>query len=44
LGKGARDFVNKSEVPGPGAYDRNTKIHDPNGKVTFGRDSKIKYA
>jgi hypothetical protein len=44
LGKSARDFVNKSEVPGPGAYDKNTKIHDPNGKVTFGRDSKIKYA
>lgn len=44
LGKSARDFANNSEVPGPGSYDKNTKILEPNGKVTFGRDSKIKYA
>ena len=31
-------------MPGPGAYDKNTNILEPNGKVTFGRDSKIKYA
>ncbi len=45
MGKSARDFAYKSEVPGPGAYENKiTKILDPNGKVTFGKDSKIKHA
>lgn len=30
-------------MPGPGAYEKNTKILEPKGKVTFGKDSKIKY-
>mgnify|MGYP002078367627 CR=1 FL=1 len=30
-------------MPGPGTYDSSIKLKDPNGKVTFGRDSKLKY-
>ena len=44
MGKSARDFANKSFVPGPGAYEnKSTKILEPKGKVTFGKDSRIKY-
>lgn len=42
--KSPRDTMNKSFVPGPGAYDNGlVKLTEPKGKVTFGRDSKIKY-
>ena len=43
LGKSSRDILFKSEVPGPGAYDKNDKIKDPKGKITFGKDERLKH-
>ena len=41
LGKGSRDDYGTSKVPGPGSYeDINSNAF--RGKVTFGRDSKLK--
>ena len=44
VAKSSRDIMNKSFVPGPGAYENGaTKLTSPKGKVTFGKDFKIKY-
>lgn len=41
LGKGSRDDYLSSKVPGPGSYESNHATAF-RGKVTFGRDSKLK--
>ena len=41
LGRRLRDSTDKKNVPGPGAYE-NSKINGGNGKITFGRDSRLK--
>lgn len=41
VGKSSRDGYNSGAVPGPGAYY--SKDLNTSGKVTFGKDAKLKY-
>lgn len=42
VGKGGRDGMTGLNVPGPGSYDNDSKLKNPNGKVTFAKDPKLK--
>lgn len=41
LGKGPRDGFDPNKVPGPGSYY--SKEIDKSGKISFGRDPKLKH-